>query len=144
MKLNNTRDGVYFDPPIENDACTDIWPEADYVPIEVKRGTLVIMHGSLVHKSAPNLSDQPRHAYTLHIVRSISLVPCLQFSDKLYFINRSMDVQCGIRITGCNTLTENASRPCERKINNSPVNSLQFECKEVSFCVVRSLTIFFR
>jgi len=31
-------------------------------------GTLVLMHGSLVHMSYENKSDQSRQAYTLHII----------------------------------------------------------------------------
>lgn len=66
MKLSS--DGtnkVYFDPP--KDAIT--WPdEKDYVPVEVKKGSLVLIHGRVTHKSSENLSDKSRHAYTFHLV----------------------------------------------------------------------------
>ncbi len=43
------------------------WPTtADAVPVEVEAGTLVLFNGLLPHYSAPNRSDKPRHAYTLH------------------------------------------------------------------------------
>jgi len=45
------------------------WPSLDEaIPLEVKAGTLVVLHGKLPHYSAPNRSDHSRHAYTLHAV----------------------------------------------------------------------------
>src|SRR5690606_23535755 len=38
------------------------------VPLLAPRGTLVILHGLVPHKSAPNRSDRSRHAYALHLV----------------------------------------------------------------------------
>jgi ectoine hydroxylase-related dioxygenase (phytanoyl-CoA dioxygenase family) len=31
---------------------------------------LVVIHGQVMHKSANNLSDKPRHAYTFHMVET--------------------------------------------------------------------------
>ena len=43
------------------------WPDAaSAVPVEAEAGTLVVLHGRLPHRSAPNRSDKSRHAYTLH------------------------------------------------------------------------------
>ena len=47
---------------------TTPWPADDPVPLEVRRGTLVVLHGLLPHASAPNRSARPRHAYTLHLI----------------------------------------------------------------------------
>jgi phytanoyl-CoA hydroxylase len=45
------------------------WPTLqEAVPLEVESGTLVIFDGMLPHYSAPNRSQQSRHAYTLHAV----------------------------------------------------------------------------
>ena len=44
------------------------YPETDLVPLEVAAGTLIVLHGSLPHWSAPNRSEKSRHAYTLHII----------------------------------------------------------------------------
>ncbi len=44
------------------------WPEEDRVPIEARRGTLVVLHGFLPHLSGPNRSPRSRHAYTLHVI----------------------------------------------------------------------------
>jgi phytanoyl-CoA hydroxylase len=44
------------------------WPEAEFLPLEVPKGTLVVLHGALPHGSAPNRSEWSRHAYTLHII----------------------------------------------------------------------------
>jgi phytanoyl-CoA hydroxylase len=38
------------------------------VPLEVPKGTLVVLHGKLPHGSAPNRSETSRHAYTLHVI----------------------------------------------------------------------------
>eukprot|EP01112_Ceratiomyxa_fruticulosa_P014665 TRINITY_DN4215_c0_g2_i1.p1 TRINITY_DN4215_c0_g2~~TRINITY_DN4215_c0_g2_i1.p1 ORF type:complete len:286 (-),score=61.85 TRINITY_DN4215_c0_g2_i1:44-901(-) len=39
-----------------------------FVPLECKKGALVLMHGSCVHMSYKNTSPQSRHAYTLHVI----------------------------------------------------------------------------
>ena len=44
------------------------YPIDQAVSIEAKRGTLVLLHGALPHWSDVNRSDQPRQAYTLHVV----------------------------------------------------------------------------
>jgi hypothetical protein len=40
----------------------------DYVPGEVKAGSLVLIHGNLLHKSEKNLSQKGRIIYTFHII----------------------------------------------------------------------------
>ena len=37
-------------------------------PLEVKKGSLVILHGRLPHYSCENKSNKSRHAYTFHII----------------------------------------------------------------------------
>jgi phytanoyl-CoA hydroxylase len=44
------------------------WPAEEPVPIEVRRGTLVVLHGLLPHASSANRSSRPRHAYALHLI----------------------------------------------------------------------------
>jgi len=39
-----------------------------YEPIEVKAGTLVLLHGANLHKSFENTSGKSRHAFTMHVV----------------------------------------------------------------------------
>jgi phytanoyl-CoA hydroxylase len=43
-------------------------PSEGQVPLEVPKGTLVVLHGFLPHGSAPNRSARSRHAYTLHVI----------------------------------------------------------------------------
>ena len=38
------------------------------IPLEVKKGTLILLHGRLPHYSSENKSNKSRHAYTLHII----------------------------------------------------------------------------
>jgi len=44
------------------------WPEENLVPLEVPKGTLIVLHGLLPHKSLANRSPKSRHAYTLHVI----------------------------------------------------------------------------
>jgi phytanoyl-CoA hydroxylase len=44
------------------------WPTDQLVPLEVKKGTLIVLHGLLPHMSLTNRSNRSRHAYTLHII----------------------------------------------------------------------------
>ena len=50
---------VYDDTP---------WPLEKMMPLEVPRGSLILLHGLLPHMSKENVSDRSRHAYTLHIM----------------------------------------------------------------------------
>ena len=43
-------------------------PETGYIPLEVPRGTLVLLHGLLPHKSEMNTSAHSRYAFTLHVI----------------------------------------------------------------------------
>ena len=46
------------------------WPENLLVPLEVKQGSLILLHGLLPHRSFENKSSRSRHAYTLHLVHA--------------------------------------------------------------------------
>ncbi|MFT4994014.1 MAG: phytanoyl-CoA hydroxylase [Paraglaciecola sp.] len=49
------------------------WPQdEEAMPLEVKKGALIVFNGLLPHFSAPNVSDTSRHAYTLHITSAFS------------------------------------------------------------------------
>jgi phytanoyl-CoA hydroxylase len=50
---------VYDDSP---------WPEDELVALEVTKGSLILLHGLLPHKSYENKSEHSRHAYTLHVI----------------------------------------------------------------------------
>src|ERR1041385_2476420 len=41
------------------------WPEEELVPLEVRKGTLIVLHPLLPHLSRENRSAKSRHAYTL-------------------------------------------------------------------------------
>ncbi|KAI3392366.1 hypothetical protein diail_5754 [Diaporthe ilicicola] len=42
--------------------------DEDYIPGEVKAGSLVLIHGNILHKSEKNLSQKGRIIYTFHII----------------------------------------------------------------------------
>lgn len=54
--------GVHFDHPFPS------YDQKDFVPIEVKAGSLVVIHGDLIHQSFENQSSKSRHAYSLHVI----------------------------------------------------------------------------
>eukprot|EP01013_Petalomonas_cantuscygni_P044820 TRINITY_DN9463_c0_g1_i1.p3 TRINITY_DN9463_c0_g1~~TRINITY_DN9463_c0_g1_i1.p3 ORF type:complete len:112 (-),score=22.00 TRINITY_DN9463_c0_g1_i1:405-740(-) len=41
---------------------------AGFVPLRVRRGDVVVLHGLVDHVSLPNTSPHPRHSFQLHIV----------------------------------------------------------------------------
>jgi phytanoyl-CoA hydroxylase len=44
------------------------WPEDNLKPLEVEKGTLIVLHPLLPHFSRENRSPKSRHAYTLHVI----------------------------------------------------------------------------
>jgi phytanoyl-CoA hydroxylase len=51
------------------------WPLDKLLPLEVKKGSLIILHGLLPHMSQTNRSPKSRHAYTLHLIESDCAYP---------------------------------------------------------------------
>lgn len=51
------------------------WPEEELIPLEVKKGTVIVLHGLLPHRSLENRSDKSRHAYTLHLISANANYP---------------------------------------------------------------------
>lgn len=56
-------EGMYFET-----YNSEPWPEDRLVPLEVTKGSLIVLHGLLPHKSLANRSARSRHAYTLHLI----------------------------------------------------------------------------
>jgi len=51
------------------------WPEDELVPLEVSKGSLILLDGLLPHCSFENRSPRSRHAYTLHLIHSEAKYP---------------------------------------------------------------------
>jgi phytanoyl-CoA hydroxylase len=51
------------------------WPEERLQSLEVKKGTLIVLHGLLPHLSRENRSSKSRHAYTLHVIDAAARYP---------------------------------------------------------------------
>ena len=51
------------------------WPEDQLVPLEVSKGSLILLHGLLPHRSFENRSTRSRHAYTLHLLGATATYP---------------------------------------------------------------------
>lgn len=60
------------DPPNEGTEFQPVelveWDLTAAVPLEIPKGSLVILHAAVVHYSEGNTSDKARHAYSVHIV----------------------------------------------------------------------------
>jgi phytanoyl-CoA hydroxylase len=61
-----TRFEVFDDKP---------WPEDNLQPLEVRKGTAIVLHGLLPHLSRENTSPHSRHAYTLHAIDASAHYP---------------------------------------------------------------------
>ena len=51
------------------------WPEEQAEPLEVEKGTLIVLHPLLPHLSRENRSTKSRHAYTLHVIDAAAEYP---------------------------------------------------------------------
>lgn len=45
-------------------------PQGDEVPLEAAKGTCIVLHGLLPHRSGANRSARSRHAYSVHVVEA--------------------------------------------------------------------------
>jgi phytanoyl-CoA hydroxylase len=54
---------------------SEAWPTEGLVPLEVRKGALVVLNGLLPHMSRANRSRRSRHAYTLHVIEERSFYP---------------------------------------------------------------------
>ena len=45
------------------------------IPLEVKKGTCIVLHGLLPHYSLPNTSGQSRQAYSIHMISNQAIYP---------------------------------------------------------------------
>ena len=61
VRTSDGRSTTFTGVPVE-------YKDEDFVCGEVKKGTLVMIHGEIVHKSSENFSDKSRHIYTFHVV----------------------------------------------------------------------------
>ena len=64
------------------------WPENELTPLEVSKGSLILLHGLLPHRSLENRSSRSRHAYTLHLIGANANYPAdnwLQRSENMPF-----------------------------------------------------------
>ena len=51
------------------------WPDDNLQPLEVQKGTLILLNALLPHLSRENRSAKSRHAYTLHVVDGSARYP---------------------------------------------------------------------
>jgi phytanoyl-CoA hydroxylase len=65
LRSRFVRKGDGFDTNTLDDSDFDVMAS---IPLEAKKGDMVILHGRLPHASESNRSDRSRHAYTLHVV----------------------------------------------------------------------------
>lgn len=63
------------------------WPQDNLRPLEVEKGTLIVLHPLLPHLSRENRSAKSRHAYTLHVIDAASEYPASNW------LQRSVEMQ---------------------------------------------------
>jgi phytanoyl-CoA hydroxylase len=61
---------------------TTPWPENELVPLEVRKGSLILLHGLLPHRSFENSSPRSRHAYTLHLIGAEAKYSCANWLQR--------------------------------------------------------------
>ncbi|KAM7363061.1 phytanoyl-CoA dioxygenase domain containing 1 [Cochliomyia hominivorax] len=52
------------------DRAAPFYPQSSFTPIQCSKGTCIVIHGNVVHKSEPNRSNKSRHAYTFHVIET--------------------------------------------------------------------------
>ena len=62
-RMFRSRDEIYFE-----DYDLTPWSEENSIALPVEKGTLIVLHGRVPHKSKANASQKSRHAYALHLV----------------------------------------------------------------------------
>jgi phytanoyl-CoA hydroxylase len=58
------------------------WDDAQLVPLEAKKGVLIVLDGRAPHMSHTNRSPTSRHAYTLHVVSARSEYPATNWLQR--------------------------------------------------------------
>lgn len=69
---NNDNDGATFDV-LDPTPLPDV--PGDLIPLEVRAGTMIVLHGLLPHWSDVNRSDKSRHAYSVHCISATAEYP---------------------------------------------------------------------
>lgn len=54
----------------------------DMIPLEVKKGTCIVLHGLLPHYSMPNTSGKSRQAYAIHTIHKQAEYPTLNWLQR--------------------------------------------------------------
>lgn len=67
------------------------WPEEKLQPLEVQKGTLIILHGLLPHRSLANRSTKSRHAYTWHVISGKSHYPADNWLQRKHFLSEQAE-----------------------------------------------------
>ena len=62
--VRNSEGGMKFDVFDERP-----WDEKQLAPLEVSKGSLILLNGLLPHRSFENKSSRSRHAYTVHLIK---------------------------------------------------------------------------
>ncbi|KAJ7544197.1 hypothetical protein O6H91_09G069000 [Diphasiastrum complanatum] len=76
-----SENGFIFDKELPD------YKSLEFLPLEVKAGSLVVLHGAVVHQSFTNSSQKSRHAYTLHAIEKDNCIwsPCNWLQHKSDF-----------------------------------------------------------
>ena len=71
-RFSRTADTMATEMIVFDDAA---YPDDGWVPLEAAPGTIIALHGTMPHRSAPNLSQKSRLAFTLHCIEASADYP---------------------------------------------------------------------
>ncbi|WND04156.1 phytanoyl-CoA dioxygenase family protein [Temperatibacter marinus] len=69
------------------------WPEDKKVPLAVKAGSVVVLHGQFPHLSGANRSNRSRHAYAIHYVDA-----CTEYAQENWLQRSAQDPATGFSL----------------------------------------------
>lgn len=55
---------------VQVEGSDEVVDDKEFIPVPVKKGSLVLIHGTVVHKSEANTSNRSRHIFTFHLFDS--------------------------------------------------------------------------
>lgn len=64
----NSKELIIYDKPEPH------YSANNFMAVPVKKGSLIILDGQVVHYSKPNKSDASRHAYTFHVIETKNVI----------------------------------------------------------------------
>jgi phytanoyl-CoA hydroxylase len=56
---------------VQYDRASPEYDTSAFIPVEMKAGSLILLHGDVIHQSYENTSPKPRPAYSIHVIETV-------------------------------------------------------------------------